>query len=64
MLTKTDLDKIREIIREEVGNETHVIRDELQADINMVQLRVRSNIEELKDRKKISRYVSPKCIRN
>ncbi|HLD01626.1 MAG TPA: hypothetical protein VJC10_02000 [Patescibacteria group bacterium] len=60
MLTKNDLDQIRkivqketrEIVREEVGNETQAIKEELQADITHAQIRIRSEIDELKNRMK------------
>lgn len=58
MLTQNDLEKIRkiiradvrEIVREEVGNETQAIKEELQADITHAQIRIRSEIDELKNR--------------
>ncbi len=50
MLTKSDVSEIRKVIREEVGNETQAIKEELQADINMSRMRVQSDIQELKDR--------------
>ncbi len=58
MLTKNDLEQIRkiiradvrEIVREEVDNETQAIKEELQADITHAQMRIRSDIDELKNR--------------
>lgn len=50
MLTKSDISEIRKVIREEVGNETQAIKEELQADINMSRMRVQSDIQELRDR--------------
>jgi chromosome segregation ATPase len=50
MLTEEDLKSIRKIIREEVENEVSAAKDELQADINHSQLRIRGEIDELKDR--------------
>jgi len=50
MLTKIDLNQIRKVIREEVGNETKALKDELQADITMARMRVQSDLDELKNR--------------
>lgn len=50
MLTKTDLTQIRKVVREEIGNETQTLKDELQADISMARIRVQNDINELKDR--------------
>ncbi|MBI2049583.1 hypothetical protein HYT32_01630 [Candidatus Roizmanbacteria bacterium] len=56
MLTKTDLSQIksilREIVREEVENESKALKHELQADITMSRIRIQSDIGELKDRVK------------
>ncbi len=52
MLTKTDLSQIRIIVREEIENETHALKDELQADIAMARVRLQSDINTLKDRVK------------
>lgn len=50
MLTKSDLSQIRKIVREEIGNETQALKNELQADISMARIRVQNDINELKDR--------------
>lgn len=50
MLTKSDLTQIRKIVREEVGNETQALKNELQSDISMARIRVQNDINELKDR--------------
>lgn len=50
MLAKSDLTQIRKVIREEIGNETQALKDELQADISMARIRVQTDINELKDR--------------
>lgn len=50
MLAKSDLERIREIIREEVENEAEAIKDELGADIRMSGIRVSQNLDEFKDR--------------
>jgi hypothetical protein len=58
MLTKQDLEQIRkilreetkEIVREEIGNETQSLKEELQADITMSRIRVQSDIGDLKTR--------------
>lgn len=52
MLTKDDLLQIRKVIREEVGNETKALKNELQADITMARMKIQSNIDELTDRVK------------
>ncbi len=54
MFTKTDLLQlaklVRKVLREEIGNETQALKDDLQADINMSRIRVQNDISELKDR--------------
>lgn len=50
MLIKSDFDQIRRIVREEIENEAQSIKDDLGTDINHAQLRIRSEIGELKDR--------------
>ena len=54
MLTKTDFIQIRkilkEVVRDEVGNEVQALKDELGSDINMSRMRIQSDISELKDR--------------
>lgn len=52
MLIKSDLSEIRKIVREEVENETHAIKDELQSDITMSRMRIQQDINELTDRTK------------
>ncbi len=50
MLTKDDLQQMRSIVREEVGNEAESIKDALGSDIRFSNLRLRESIDELKDR--------------
>ena len=50
MLTKTDLNQIRAIVREEVENEVKTVKQELGADIIMARIRVQNDVEELKNR--------------
>lgn len=52
MLSKTDLNKIRIIIREEVETESQNIKDEIQADIKMSLVRVSGELNQIKDRLK------------
>lgn len=52
MLAKSDLSQIRNVVREEVGNETQAVKDELQSDITMARIRVQNDVRELKDRVK------------
>ncbi len=54
MLTKTDFIQIRkilkEVVRDEVGNEVQALKVELGSDINMSRMRIQNDINELKDR--------------
>lgn len=56
MLTKSDLLEIKkiikEVVREEAGNETQTIKNELQADISMIRVRLQNSIDGLTDRLK------------
>lgn len=52
MLTKTDLNQIRTIVREEVENEVKTAKEELGADITMSRIRIQNDIGELKSRVK------------
>ncbi|OGM31488.1 hypothetical protein A2630_03625 [Candidatus Woesebacteria bacterium RIFCSPHIGHO2_01_FULL_44_10] len=52
MLTKTDLSQIKKIVRAEVEAEGQNIRDELQGDIKMAQIRITTEIRGVKDRLK------------
>ena len=49
-MTKQDFDQIRSVIREEIENESQTTRDELGAEITHAQMRIRTEISELKDR--------------
>lgn len=51
-LTKNDFDKIRQIVRQEIGNETQAAREALQGKIAISNLHLREGISELKDRMK------------
>lgn len=52
MLTKNDLSQIRKVVREEVGNETQAVRDELQSDITMSRIEIQNEARGVKDRLK------------
>ncbi len=52
MLTKTDLQSIRKIVREEVETEAENIKTELQSDLKMNLVRIVGELRELKDRLK------------
>lgn len=52
MLTKTDLEEVRKIIREEVETESQNAKEELQADLKMNMVRTVSELREIKDRLK------------
>lgn len=52
MLTKTDLNQIRKIVREEVETESQNIKDEIQADIKMSLVRISGELSQVKDRLK------------
>jgi len=49
-LTKGDFDKIRQIVRQEIGNETQAAKEDLRGKITMSNLRLRDDISELTDR--------------
>ena len=49
-LTKDDFDKIRQIVRQEIGNETQAAKEDLRGKITMSNLRLRDDISELTDR--------------
>ncbi|RJQ37280.1 hypothetical protein C4559_03865 [Candidatus Microgenomates bacterium] len=56
MLTQNDLSQIRkiikEVVRDEIGNETQTLKDELQADITMARIRIQNDVSEITDRMK------------
>ncbi|MBI4091976.1 MAG: hypothetical protein HY427_02115 [Candidatus Levybacteria bacterium] len=49
-LTKDDFDKIRQIVRQEIGNETQAVKEQLLGKIAFSNLHLREGIGELKDR--------------
>lgn len=53
-LTKSDLTEIKkivkEVVRDEIGNETKSINDSLSADITLSRIRIQEEIRELTDR--------------
>lgn len=52
MLTKTDLKKMGEIVREEVETESQNTKEELQAEMKMNLVRTLSEMREIKNRLK------------
>lgn len=52
MLTKDDLVAIRKLVREEVGNESQAIQDELGSELNSARMRIQTDVRELQDRVK------------
>ncbi|MBL7036280.1 hypothetical protein ISR94_00330 [Candidatus Microgenomates bacterium] len=60
MLTKVDLKKLREIIREEVGTDNENIKTEIGGDITMAGMRVANELREVKSRLKNIEIVTKK----
>ncbi len=52
MLTKSDLEQIRHIVREEIENEVTVAKDDIQTDLTMSKVLIQENIDQVKDRVK------------
>lgn len=50
MLVKTDLQQIRSIVREEVGNEAQSIKDDVLSELKMSRIRIQNDIGDLLDR--------------
>ena len=50
VLIRSDLDQIREIVREEVGNETRHVREELGYDMRVSRMEIQNDIRDLQDR--------------
>lgn len=50
MLVKTDLQQIRSVVREEVGNEAESIKDDVLSELKMSRIRIQNDIGDLLDR--------------
>ncbi len=52
MLSKDDLQHVRGIVREEVGNETQSVKDEVLSELRMSRMRIQKDIDDVFNRVK------------
>jgi len=60
MLTKTDLNQIRKVVREEVEGESKSLKEELQGEIKLVRIEIQKDIRALTNRIKNLEIVTNK----
>jgi len=52
MLTKTDLNQIRKVVREEIEGESKSLKEDLQGEIKLVRIEIQKDIRALTNRVK------------
>lgn len=60
MLTKTDLNQIRKVVREEIEGESRSLKEDLQGEIKLVRIEIQKDIQALTNRIKNLEIVTNK----